>query len=407
MTPRASRSTPTRVDRGRGADRGPGPAAWIAVAALLAAWGTLTIPRPAVAQLQISGEVEALALAGSDDRGLNMNFRGDSPFNVIRGRLFAHRWLTDRIGVFAEVLFDRVSGPRLNGAYLILNEIGGEDWLNVRAGLAPSLIGSFGLRSTYFNSNPLIGVPLVWQHRTTLDGSGLATAEDLIRRRESNGIALPMLYDACWNIQWELLGEVGRLEYSLGVTGGSMSNPLGSQDEDGVQALARLGYEPVPGFRVGVSGGYGPYIGGPNRDPLTTATSYPGGPWDYAQRLVGVDAEYALGKVHVWSEAYTSTWEVPLIDDDLSATGGYVEGRYDFLPSWFAALRTGALVFSEIRDPAGGMTGWDDDVLRIESSLTYRWARELHLRAGWQHTRFLTGGESPQDLLAVQIQAVF
>lgn len=365
-------------------------------------------PSAAEAQLRISGQVDALApIEDSDDRGLNQNFRGDSPFNTIRGRLFAQRWLRDDIGVFAEILFDRVSGPRLNGGYLVLNELGGLDWLNVRAGLAPSLIGSFGMRSTYFNSNPLIGVPLVWQHRTTLDGSGLSTPADLLRRRASNEIALPMLYDACWNIQWEIMGVVRGISYSLGVTNGSMSNPLGSDGEEGFQALARLGYEPVIGLRVGVSGGYGPYLGGPNRDPLVTASSYPGDPWDYPQRVLGLDAEYAIGKFHFWSEGYISTWEAPLVPDALTATGGYLEGRYDFLPAWFVALRTGAMLFSEIEGPDGGMTGWDDDVLRVESSLTYRLAREVHVRMGWQHSRFLSGPDDPADLVALQLRAVF
>lgn len=373
----------------------------LAVAALLGSTAA------AGAQTRISGEVDALALWGENNRGLNTNFRGDSPFNVIRGRLFAQRWVTDEIGVFTEILFDRASGPRLNGAYVVMNSVGGADWLNVRAGLAPSLIGSFGLRSTYFGSNPLIGVPLVWQHRTTLDGSGLSTAADLLRRRRTNAIYLPMLYDACWNVQWEVMGELGDLEYSLGVTGGSMSNPLGAEGEDGVQALARLGWEPVLGLRLGVSGGYGPYLGGRSFDTLTVATAYPGGPEDYMQRLAGFDAEYAYGKVHVWSEGYVSTWEAPLIAEDLTAAGGYVEARYDFLPAWFAALRTGAMVFSEIEAPEGGTTGWDDDVVRIESSLTYRLAREVHLRAGWQHSRFLTGADDPVNLLALQLRAVF
>jgi hypothetical protein len=361
------------------------------------------------AQLNISGQADILAMEGADTRGLNRNFRSDSPFSQIRVRVFAQRWLTERIGVFTEAFFDSSSGPRLNGAYVVLNEVAGLDWLNVRAGMAPSIIGNFGLRSTYFNSNPLIGVPIAWQHRTTLESSGLASAADLLRRRADNIISLPILYDACWNYQWEFLGQVGKFEYSIGVTPGSMSNPLQTPSVDGVQTMARIGYVPVPEVRLGVSGGIGPYIGGPNRDTGITVRDFPGDAGDYDQRLLGWDAEITHGKLLFFSEGYVSTWEAPLVAEDLTATTAYVEGRYDFLPEWFGAVRVDGLRFSEISDPAspGTTTGWDDDVLRIESSLTYRWARELQIRGGWQHTRFLTGGESPVDLFALQIRAVF
>ncbi|MEX1181973.1 MAG: hypothetical protein WEF86_01975 [Gemmatimonadota bacterium] len=388
----------------------------MSVARLLARQGGTTLlvllatASPAEAQLRLSGQADILAKSGADERGLNRNFRLDSPFSQIRARLFAQHWLTDDVGVFMEAFVDSESDPRLNGGYIVINNVRGHEWLSIRAGMAPSLIGNFGLRSTYFNSNPLIGVPLAWQHRTTLDAAGLTTASDLLRRRESNVISLPILYDACWNLQWEFMGEVGMFEYSVGITPGSMSNPMQSSNEAGVQVLGRAGLVPLPELRLGVSAGVGPYIGGPNRDPLTTATSFPGGPADYDQRLVGIDAEYSLGRAILFAEAYHSSWEVPLVAEDLSALAGYVEGRYDFLPEWFGAARIGSMIFSDITVEDGLQsitTGWDDDVLRVESSLTYRWARELQVRVDWQHTRFLTGEEEPVDLLALQVRAVF
>lgn len=364
--------------------------------------------RTAGAQLRISGSADMLVSTGEDTHGLNRNFRGDSPYSQMRARVFAQRWLTDRAGIFTEALYDFGSGVRLTGAYVVLNEVAGLEPVSVRAGLAPSLVGNFGMRSTYFNANPLVGVPLVWQHRTTLDNSGLSTAADMVRRREQNVISLPILYDACWNMQWEVMGEAGPLEFSLGLTPGSMSNPVASTTERGVQGLARVGYVPAENLRLGVSGGVGPYIAGPSRDPATKATSFPGGPEDYDQRLLGWDADYVVGKVHLLSEGYVSTWEAPLIEEDLTASSAYVEGRYDFLPAWFAAARVGGMTFSRLA-PAPGEepVGWDDDVLQVESSLTYRLARELQVRVNWQHTRFVTGGEDPVDLLALQLRAVF
>lgn len=382
----------------------PLPTALTLVLALL-----LLEPASALSQIRISGQVDLTAATGDTDRGVNDAFRRDNPFNPYRARLFAQHWVSDRVGIFAELLFDADAGPRLNGAYVVINELAGEPWLNARVGLAPSLIGSFGLRSTYFNSNPLAGVPLVWGYRTTLDGSGRVTVEDLLRRKENDSAFLPMLYDPCWNLQWELLGAVGMFEYSAGVTSGSMSNPLGALDADGVQVLTRVGVEPQPGIRFGLSGGLGPYIGGGSRDPDLSMPSYPGEPTDYDQRLFGFDLEVSRGRLQLLSEGYRSTWEAPLVAEDLTATGAYVEARYDFLPRWTGAVRTGYLAFNDVTPTAPGAapTGWDDDVARVETALTYRWSREVHLRLDWQHNDFVTGNDPSVDLLAFQLRAVF
>ena len=199
-------------------------------------------------------------------------------------KLFGQHWLNDHVGVFTEFLFDSEADVRVNGAYVVVTELAGQDWLG-RAGLAPSVVGSFGSRSTYYNANPLVGVPLIWQHRTTLDGSGLATNEDLVRRKASDALGVPMIYEACWNLQWELMGGAGIFEYSLGLTSGSLSNPTGARNNDGLQILGRVGVEPALGVRVGVSGAVGPYVGGRPSDELIEATTFPGSISDYDQTL--------------------------------------------------------------------------------------------------------------------------
>lgn len=367
-------------------------------------------PPGAAGQLALSGEVDLLALAGRDTRGLNRNFRSDSPYSQVRLRLFAQHWLTDQIGVFTELLFDiAATTPRVNGAYVVVNEIAGLDWLNTRVGMAPSPLGNFGLRDTYFNANPLIGVPQLWQHRTTLDGSGLIRNEDLMRRRASNLIGLPMIYLACWHPQWELMGQLGAFEYSLTTTSGSYSN-MPAQDEEGIATSIRLGMEPVSGIRFGVSAAAGPYIGGPLRDPQILARSYPGEPQDYDQRLAGYDLEISHGKWRLFSEGFASEWEVPLVPETLSTWSVYGEAGYDLHASWQAAVRAGLMRFSEIsttNDGQGPRTGWDDDTYQVESALSYRLAREVIVRANWQHTVFTTGSDEPVDLLALQLKAVF
>jgi hypothetical protein len=381
---------------------------WLVAAALAAA---LSAPSAARAQLTISGEIDALSLGGRDLRGLNRNFRNDSPFSQIRLRLFGQDWVTPRIGVFTELLFDiAATAPRVNGAYVVVNEIAKQGWLNARVGMIPSPIGNYGLRDTYFNADPVVGAPLPWQHRSTLDGTGLSTNEDLIRRRQSNLIGLPIVYLACWLPTWELMGDVGKLEYSVSATTGSYSN-MSQMDEKGVTGALRLGLEPISGVRFGVSAAKGPWIGGAKFDPLILAKTFPGRPQDYDQRLVGYDLEVSYGKVRLYSEAFASDWQVPLLaEKKLSAWSGYGELSYDFLPQWQVAVRPGVMRFSKIsstNDGLGPKAWWDDNTAQVEAALSYRLAREVIVRGDWQHTSFTSGSDKPINLFAAQIKAVF
>jgi hypothetical protein len=367
----------------------------------------LVAPQSVSAQLEISGQLDLVGMVRSDTLGLNTAFRGDSPFNPVRLRLSARHWVTDRIGIFTELLYDMGTGPRVNGAYVVVNELGGQSWLNARLGLAPNLIGSFGLRSTYFNSNPLVGVPLVWQYRTNLDGGGASTPAGLAATTGEPGVGLPILYDSCWNIQWELLGELGAFEYSVGMTPGSLSNPIKSSSVRGSSWLARLGYVPIPSLRLGVSAAHGPYLAKPTPDGGGTLP-YTDDPSDFDQSLLGADLEYQGGAWLLHSEVYGVQYEAPLIDEDLTALGGYAEVRFDFLPGWYMAGRVGGLFFGDIEtDPtSGARTPWDRDTQRTELGLGYRLAREVLVKLDWQRT-MVPDDDFAQNLFAVQLSSAF
>jgi hypothetical protein len=180
-----------------------------------------------------------------------------------------------------------------------------------------------------------------------------------------------------------------------------MSNPRAS-GHDGVQLLARIGAEPTPGVRVGASAGIGPYIG---VTPTSTAPVVDN-PEDYNQRLAGVDFEYGLGALRVFAEAYATSWEMPLIDSDLSLWSGYVEGRYTVSPGWYLAGRFDQMTFAE-GESAGQTFRWDDSLWRSEVAVGYRPTREVLVKLDWQHTRFTTGSRNTQNILALQLSAMF
>jgi len=368
----------------------PGSALWPLLT--LATLG-LAAPPAHAQEIQISGQLDLVGMVSRDTLDINTALRGDSPFNPIRLKLFARSWITDRIGVFTELLLDVDADPRLNGAYVVVNEIGDLPWLNARLGLAPSPIGGFGLRSTYFNLNPLIGIPLVWQYRTNLSNSGTSTVASLLARQDEPGTGSPMLYDSCWMIQWEILGEVGAFEYSVALTPGALSNPIRARQVDGSMWLARVGHAPLPGLRLGVSAAHGPWLSAPSPS--------------FDQGLLGVDAEFGAGPWLFFGELHSFRWESPLIAEDLDAVGGFVEARFDFLPGWYAAGRLGGLWFGDVVTNAatGARAPWDQDTARTELALGYRVSRQALLKLDWQRTT--TASDFEQNLFSVQLTTAF
>lgn len=356
------------------------------------------------AQITISGQVDVLAAHGYDTP-LNQAFRGDDAFNEVRLRIFAQHWVNDRVGVLTELLLDLRAAARMNGAYVVIKEVAGRPWLDARVGLAPSPLGSFGMRSTYFNQNAVIGVPLVWQYRTAMDSGARANAQELAARRDANERGMPVMYDACWPIYAELSGVGGAFDFNVGVTSGAISNPMASLRVPEWQTLVHVGVEPSLGVRLGVSAAYGPYVG-ESRDPALVTTPPVAVPQDQDQLILGYDAEYARGRLQLFSEGYANRWDAPSIADAVQVLGGYVEARADVTPQVYAGGRLDRMDFSEI-DVSGARESWDDDLWRWEMALGYRLARETLVRAGWQYWHYTTGSDPDQHVLALQLSTVF
>ena len=376
-------------------------------AALVAASLLLARPTTSAGQLRVSGQVDLVGTVNRDSLDINTALRGDGPYNAVRLKVFLQSWITERVGVFAELLYDIDADPRVNGAYVVVNDLAGGPWLNARLGLAPSPMGSFGLRSTYFNANPLIGLPLLWQYRTNLQSDGTSTPASLVAATSEHGGGVPLLYDSCWNVQWEILGELGAFEYSVAITPGSLSNPVRSRQVGGSSWLARVGHTPAAGLRVGVSGAWGPYLSQPEPD-AGGMPPYPGDPGSFDEGALGIDVEYQRGAWVVHSELFGFRLETPLVAERLSATSGYAELRYDFLPGWYAAGRVGAIVFGDVvTDPGTGASSpWDQDTYRSEIALGYRMSREVLVKLDWQRTT-TADTDFELNLLAVQLSAVF
>ena len=366
------------------------------------------------AQLTWSGDV-AVLIKGLDRHLIeNQNFRGDDPFHEIRVRLFPRHWVNDRIAFFGELLYDNGlndAALRVNGAYVVINSLLEYQGVNLKAGLIPSPFGNYSLRSTYFNLNPLIGVPLMWHYKTPMPTDKYPT-NDFLHQEKVKAVVgyanAPIGYDACWDTGVELFGDLGRLEYSLALTDGAMSSP-GASANDGRQLIARLGFNFTAGSRLGFSVARGPHFrpSAADRDTLGYKRVE-----DFQATVAGIYAQYIVNHLQLYGELVRSTWEVPsayLAEGQLYAVAGYLEGRYDFLVRWYLAARLDFITYSLIDNPAAGKDEpWGVDLLRLETGLGYRLSREAIVKLVYQKNKYKNGWRSADpQVLALQLHLAF
>lgn len=365
-------------------------------------WAALVVAlwmAPANAQLQLSGSLDVAYKqdvaqdAGEADSHINHSLKGQSPFSLLRTRLFADAEVADDVAVFTTTLYDEGVGHfEMEGAYLIFSSVAGREALNLEVGKMATPFGRFAARS-FATVNPLIGLPLIYHHFSAVQGNRVPAdaAQQLGWRQGATGAyrvrGLPTIYDACWNTGVQLFGATRHVAYAVAVTKGALSNPA-ARDNDGAQIVGRVGAQPTIGLQVGVSAAWGPYLSeAVGRDAAFPANH---SVEDFAQAIVGVDAAYSIGRSEWLAEIIHSRWEVPNLsagDEVLSNTGGYFEAAFGLRPNLGYALRLGHIRYAEIDDGSGRQVAWDYDITRVETGFEYYVTRDIRLKAVVQLNR--------------------
>jgi hypothetical protein len=365
---------------------------WILVAALLAAGA------PARADIALSGLADFVARNNEDDV-TNENFRPTSNLDMSRTRLFVDAPVDEHITFFTQFLISH-NDFFIYGAYLRFEELGGSP-VNLHAGLIPSTVGNWAPR-TYSDRNPLVGVPLVWNHHTSLNVHEAQTSVEQLRidRNTRTNAGLPVLYDNCWNSGMELWGETGAFDWSVGMLTGSTTLPMRERDKDLPQVTGRLGWSRGPGLVVGASGWTGPYL--PKDSPALDG----GDSKDFLNSGGGIDLSWTHRKVEVHSEVMRSVWEHPHLPH-LAVTSGYLEGKVKVSTRWYVASRLGFLEPNRVRDSTGGKVRWDYPVHRAESGIGFRAAPRVTVKAVAQINRFVGTDAFDSDNYLLQLSAGF
>jgi hypothetical protein len=361
-------------------------------------------PRPAPAQteVQISGLADVLFRNRGQDDATNVNFTGASNLQTLRLRLFLDAVVSDGIQVFTQGLFARYDFL-LYAAYVRFEDIGGSP-VSAHLGLIPTTVGTFAPR-TYSDRNPLVGVPLLYNHHSVLQpGAPQGSVDELLAMRDTRSHwGLPVIYDNCWNTGAEVYGQVGAFDWSLGLLSGSVSQPTRDQQKQVPQATGRLAWYSGPGLVIGLNGYWGPYL--LDDEPGIT---YPDGRSnrDYTNGGVGYDLYWSSRFLEVHSEAFWALWEHPQLPD-LKAVSGYVEAKYKFVPRWYAAVRLGGFEPAEVRNSAGELHPWDYPVRRAEYGLGFKPTPRVTTKLVAQHNRFQGNAGLDEDHYLLQISTAF
>lgn len=368
------------------------------VLAVALGWGASLAP--AVAQVNVGGEVATTFRDTEETDFSNRTFLNYSNFNTLRARIYLDAKAADNVSVFTQILVDTWDF-NLYGAYARIDPLIGS-YVSAQVGLIPHPIGAWGER-TYQFENPLIGTPLPYNYHSAFvprRGDSLRTVDDLWATLDtrSNG-GLPVIYDGCWNTGAEFYGSAGKLDYSVGVLTGSVSY-MTIQDQTGsVQPTLHLAYNFSPGLRLGGSAYYGPYLykNGYN-DSLPTGTDYA----DFINAGAGYELYLAHRMLEVHSEGFFSYWEHPYLPR-LDVLSGYAEGKYTVMAGWYVAGRFDWFLPADVTNAAGETKGWDYDVLRYEVGLGYKPNRATVMKLVGQFNRFADQPTLDHDLAAFQI----
>lgn len=374
-----------------------------------------------------------LQLSLSNGRALDINRqrRGNSPFSHLNLNLFTDIVASDRLTVFSHIVVDP-SAKATIGSFLrtwarytaVVRD--GFD-LHLQVGKIPTPFGHFTERS-YTDINPVLGYPLMYHYSSSLRRNQLpASNADLLAHRgqgtptsftgyEGGGATgassgLPMVYDSCWDFGGSAIGSLWRFEYLLAVTQGSLSDPRASASDnnEGQQLAARLGFVPFTGMLLRASWARAPYL-----DEVVAEGLAPGDQVeDFVQEIVGLSAEYEWRHLSLVGEWADNRWESPNIVDndssarDLQVSGFYLEGRYKVRPGWFFGGRYSGLRYGQIDVGNGSSTTWDWDVDRVEFGTGYWVSDSTLIKATGQLNDVGGRGRGSDNIFGTQLTVRF
>lgn len=345
----------------------------------LAAMAVIVCIESASAQVHVSALMSMVARNKNASIQSNKTNFGITTFDAIYGRLFLDAQVTDRLSAFLQFFSYDYDGALFYGAYVRYDHTPNTHF---EAGLLPVPVGLWPPR-TYADKNPLVGVPAMYQYKTSVDGYRelQTTAEDILTHRGASRYA-PLVYEFCWNTGVHAYASYRDFDFGLALLNGSLGSPQRDVVYSRPAGAVHLNWVPSPYATIGgwVSGG--PYLS-PSFDPgLPVGKTAE----DYSQLTAGALLQFSAGHAELNAEMLVNRFEHPFLGD-LDNIGGYADIKYTFATRWWGAARFDALSFSELDAPGANGEKWDYPMVRLEFGVGRRLSERSLIKAVTQIVR--------------------
>lgn len=277
-----------------------------------------------------------------------------------------------------------------------------EPVVNLQAGKFATVFGAWVPRHLSWD-NPFITAPAPYENILGMtDEGGPASVQAFLNRRklaDKKGDWLPAIWGPSYASGASVFGRVERFDYAFEIKNASLASrpEWWTADKNNFSEPAwtgRLGFRPTAAWNFGVSGSTGAYI--VEDAPQGSSRG------DFQQRTLGLDAAYAHHHLELWSEMILTRFEVPGVGN-ADALGYFIEAKYKFTESFFAALRWNQQFFGSVSDGTGHDAAWDRDLSRVDLALGWRLNRWLQAKAQYSYGHESGPNHNGNNLLATML----
>jgi len=280
--------------------------------------------------------------------------------------------------------------------------------LDVRVGRFATIFGNYVPRQNAWD-NPFISPPLPYDQATSVtDNSAPANAVAFTNRRNANvnnKTWVPIIWGPVYTQGVAAFASWESFDLALSGTNEAIASRPSEWDDynwDNPVFTGRLGWTPNAEWNVGLSGSLGAYLRPAAAPTLPLGTDV----GDYDQIAVGLDASWSSRDWQVWAEFMFSQFDVPNVADPAQVYSFYVESKYKVTPQFYAALRYGMQFYNEI-DTIFGSRNWDNDMLRVDVALGYKFDRHSLFKVQYQFQHQFTSFQDGENQLAAEFVIKF